>query len=69
MLYYVFSNLYIHDTPRILHVIPQYEYLYLCVNEINGFRIRSGFFHIMRDTNSAIGVGVREEERCSVNTM
>jgi len=52
-----------------LHIIPKYEYIVNGGNDINGFRICSGFFRIMRDTNSAMETGVQEEGRFSVNTM
>jgi len=52
-----------------LHIIPKYECIVRGGNDINGFRICSGFFPIMRDTNSAIEVDVREDGRFSVNTM
>lgn len=52
-----------------LHIIPKYEYIVNSGNDINGFRIYSSFFLIMRDSNSAMEVGVGEEGRFSVNTM
>jgi hypothetical protein len=40
-----------------VNVIPQYEYVVKTDNEINRFRTCSGFFRIMRDTNSDMRVG------------
>jgi len=57
-----------------LHIIPKYEHIVSRGNDINGFRICSGFFLIMRDSNSSMEVGsgrrgASVSTRCSELTL